>query len=567
MWRFFISVTGCLWLTASAALGADYYVSSTGNDANPGTSPGHAWKTIDRVNQGNYPAGSKILLEGGKQFPGSLLFTPDNLKGSAQSPVTLGSYGNGRATIATPAGQAGVLAANVAGLSIHNINFQGANAASGGSGISLVNEGKTVLAHLEVKDVEIAGYTYAMYVASTPTPSKLHGVRLERVVAHDNAAGPSFFGHYDVPAATVNEDYGIRGVYVGHSQFYKNTGAGLSNGFGGGLVLMNVADALIEHNVIHDNGGNAPEESPNGPSAITIYDGHKMMIQHNEIYRQRYSLKNQTDNAGMDVWATDSVIQYNYIHDNEGWGFIFGAGDPATGIPLNNWPSARNVVRYNILENNGRRQPDHPGLQPYAGATFLLFGLVRQFDIHHNTIYVSAPPSGLPSEDERNQGIFYLVDVPGPHQGSWEDIRVHGNVFIAAKGMAFIDVPRPQDGKGLRIENNAYLGGSGNMQVRWGGKTYASIQSWSDATSQERNKQGVLARLAGPEAVCAAGRGGALFPRPLKELKAYRLPQGSPLVNAASPLPSPGKDFFSNPVPTGPASDLGAHEQQPGEEC
>jgi len=49
-----------------------YIDSSTGNDANPGTSPEQAWRSLERVNSKVFASGDRILLRAGSSFPGRL---------------------------------------------------------------------------------------------------------------------------------------------------------------------------------------------------------------------------------------------------------------------------------------------------------------------------------------------------------------------------------------------------------------------------------------------------------------------------------------------------------------
>ena len=75
-----------------------YFVSPSGNDNNPGTSATAPWQSINRVNQATFQAGDQILFQGGANFSGNLAFNSQDA-GTAASPVTVGSYGTGSATI------------------------------------------------------------------------------------------------------------------------------------------------------------------------------------------------------------------------------------------------------------------------------------------------------------------------------------------------------------------------------------------------------------------------------------------------------------------------------------
>lgn len=71
-----------------------YHVSPNGNDANSGTSPAQAWRTIQRVQQvaGGLQPGDQILFERGGVYPGQLAI---NSSGSSNNPIIIGAYGNG----------------------------------------------------------------------------------------------------------------------------------------------------------------------------------------------------------------------------------------------------------------------------------------------------------------------------------------------------------------------------------------------------------------------------------------------------------------------------------------
>ena len=85
---------------SSAAPATDYYVSPAVNDSKSGTSPEQAWKTIAKVNSVTFGAGDSVFFEGGQTFSGSLYFdTGDG--GTPANPVTISSYGSGRAKISS----------------------------------------------------------------------------------------------------------------------------------------------------------------------------------------------------------------------------------------------------------------------------------------------------------------------------------------------------------------------------------------------------------------------------------------------------------------------------------
>jgi parallel beta-helix repeat protein len=82
----------CFILTSILSPAITYYVSSTGNDNNNGTSASTPWRTISKVNSRTLVAGDVILFERGGNYRGSLYI---NQSGTPASPITVSAYGNG----------------------------------------------------------------------------------------------------------------------------------------------------------------------------------------------------------------------------------------------------------------------------------------------------------------------------------------------------------------------------------------------------------------------------------------------------------------------------------------
>jgi len=76
------------------ASAADYYISSSGNDANNGFSSSTPWKTIAKVNSSfsTIKAGDRVLFNRGDTFYGTLNISRS---GIASNPITISAYGTG----------------------------------------------------------------------------------------------------------------------------------------------------------------------------------------------------------------------------------------------------------------------------------------------------------------------------------------------------------------------------------------------------------------------------------------------------------------------------------------
>jgi len=119
-------------LTFIPSLGATtYYVNSvTGLDTWPGTLA-QPWRTIaNGVNTlggtfGVYQAGDAILFNSGQTFNGSIALGSWNCKnGTSVNPITLGSYGTGRATISS-GNTLALQVIELGGFHVTNLNFIG----------------------------------------------------------------------------------------------------------------------------------------------------------------------------------------------------------------------------------------------------------------------------------------------------------------------------------------------------------------------------------------------------------------------------------------------------------
>src|SRR5574338_1355 len=98
-----LAIGGALALTAlfcvnGPAEATDYYLNPRGDDRNEGTGVEHAWASIDRLNQAVLIPGDRIFFEAGARYMGPLLLEPED-RGSDTDPITITSYGGGRADI------------------------------------------------------------------------------------------------------------------------------------------------------------------------------------------------------------------------------------------------------------------------------------------------------------------------------------------------------------------------------------------------------------------------------------------------------------------------------------
>lgn len=534
------------WIGAQPASAADYYLSPAGDDANPGTAPGSgAWQNISRANAHSFVPGDRLRFEGGQTFSGTVAFGADDT-GTAANPILVGSYGSGRATISAGSGN-GLSIYNTTGFAISDLLLTGtwnATSQSGntGSGIELYLDlpGAAKLDFIHVDNVEVAGFKQnGIVIGAYPADESKSGwtnVQLTGCVAHDNGgAGISSFGYF----ATSATAYAHANIVVRDCTVYTNRGVqNTGNNSGSGIVLSDVNGATIERCVAYDNG-DLNNNNSGGPVGIWAYDAKAVLIQFNESHSNK-SGGSTPDGGGFDLdgGVTNSTVQYNYSHGNQGAGYLVyqfvGARPLLSG----------NVIRFNISENDGRKGG-------FAGISVGGGSAVKNNRFHNNTIYISTPPSGTPAAF-KNTGV-----------GTGNTVR--NNILQSTGGVLLIDSKSTGTGN-LLFQGNDYWSSGSTFAIKWGTTTYATLAAWRTATGQEKNGTADTGSALNP-LLKNPGNGGTVGnPALLGQLDAYRLQPASPMINTGLNLATlfgiaPGsQDYFANPLPQGGAYDIGAHE-------
>jgi hypothetical protein len=447
------------------AAGRTFYVSAAGtaDDGNDGRTPAAAWRTIARANAAGLRAGDALLFRGGDAFRGNLRLGRANA-GTARRPVVIGSFGRGRATILAGGGD-GVAVRNAGGVRVHDLVFRGAGwgkdagpARNSGSGIAFENAlpGDVKLAHVRVDRVEVSGFgRFGITVGGRRGKSGFRDVRITRADVHGNRdGGIETHGRFSPRAVGyANED-----VYVGRCDAHDNPGYARScRHVGDGIVLSDVDRATVERCRAWGNGGRCT--CRDGPVGIWAWDANAVTIQHCESHHNRTA--GPADGGGFDLdgGVTNSVLQHNYSHDNDGAGFGVYQFRGAR-------PMRANVVRHNVSVNDGRRNG-------YGAIQLMNCGSgVRNVEIHDNVVRVGpvlgGPPGSLPS----------AVRLKSATAG----VRVRGNLLVVSGGVPLVRVRGRQDG--LTFHDNLFRAADGRLCFWQAGRVYRSVEAWGRALSQ-----------------------------------------------------------------------------------
>jgi hypothetical protein len=525
--------TGFFWacLFATHAWATDYYVSSSGNDSKSGSSSA-PWKTIAKVNKQTYKPGDRILLQGGATFVGNITFNSSS-KGTAGAPITVTSWGTGRALIFAGNG-VGLSGYNTAGFLIQNINFQGAGVASNSNnGVSFYADlgGGVKLDTIDIDQVDVSGFhIFGVSIGGGNGATGFQNIRITNVYSHDNGiAGIDTWG----PRDPNNVWYPHQNIYVGHCQAYDNQGMAETGGSGSGIAISSVNGALIERSVAYNNGVN--NVSSTGSFGIWTYDSTNVTIQYNESHHNHTS--GSADGGGFDLdgGVSHSILQYNYSHDNDGPGVLL------TQFPGSR-PQTANVVRYNISQNDARRNALGSITVYAAGAS------LSGEEIFNNLIYLTGASANP-----------WSVII----SGSVSQLHFRNNIFFTASGALTIYVA--PNLSGILFQGNDYWNGGAALCVYWGSTGWSNLNSWRTATGQETLNGSPTGFSVNPQFNDAGGGGTLNNSDHLNLLSAYQLLSGSPLMYKGLNLNNfgvaPGSnDFYGTVIPQSSGYSVGATE-------
>jgi len=547
-------------LTALACLGAvtsasatTYYVSPTGLDTNNGTNTSTPWQTIAKVNAAHFVAGDSVLFQGGQTFTGAPIFSyATNIPvSSATNPITVGSYGTGAAEIlsnTTGSYSAAITVNGINGLTISGLTILGAGGTSPTTwiGVYILNGSGSSKSGVTVTNCDISNFAGTTGAQTAEVYVNGYYGALDTI----NITNNTLHGANGVGSKDSNGIYGIGNgqditnvTYSGNTVF--NLG-GLAGNTGGGIIANDVNGGLLQYNIVHDVGGNST--SCGGPGGVWTYASNNITIQYNEVYHMQpiaYTAGCDWIAYDLDGGVSNSVVQYNYSHNN------FGTALLAYVATVGGHAWGNNTFRYNISENDalGSGNANQCAISITASPTNPLL-------IYGNTIYMGLKNStGLSVAMQSNNGV--AVTLPA---GS----IIENNIFYIVPQTYYGQTYNqymyfPYGLSGGTINNNVYYGGATNQVWRVGGTQYTSFATYQTATGYDSHT------LTSNPALVSPGGGGtlswtpSLHNGPQPNPGAYALSAGSPATNAGATVSAATRDYYGTAVPNGGGYNIGAY--------
>jgi hypothetical protein len=513
-----------------------YYVSPSGSDSSSGTSSSAPWKTFNNINARTFKAGDQILLQSGATFRQRMTFDSGD-KGSSSAPIKVGIYGGTSKAAIDGGTDSAIKVTSTAGFSFSNLYLYSDDPVgnvSGGLGFYNNLTTNTKLNYIRVDNCEMGWFKTGIEIGGNSGSSGFNDVKITNTKVHDNrVAGIFSYG---------KSSYAHTNITVNHVQAYNNTGephTSTTGVTGHGIVLSSVNGATIEYCVAHDNGSKG-----DGGAGIWCYDATKVLMRYCESYKNKTAFTHDGDGFDLDRNTSSSTIEYCYSHDNDGGGFMLCNRD-------NNSLHTGNVIRYNISQNDGRKN-GYGGLHAW--------GRVRNAEVYNNTVYMNQAPSGSHA----------CIRVPNQSIESNDSEKLHfrNNILISLGATALVSVTSQQldHSSDLKFQGNAYYAASGGFKIVWGSSTLTSITSFR-GKAQEMNGSSNVGFSGDPKVTSMGGGGTFNNADKLTTLTAYKLQSTSPVKNIALDLKATfglssvgSRDFWGTALPQGGKYDIGADE-------
>ncbi|PIE78986.1 MAG: hypothetical protein CSA15_05020, partial [Candidatus Delongbacteria bacterium] len=221
------------------------------------------------------------------------------------------------------------------------------------------------------------GIFLRVFGKSGEVPTFFDNLLVENCHIHDvDRTGVSNYSYYDDRSLNAIDNWTPNTNYVVRKNTFERTGANA-------LIFRVAKSPLVEHNVFDHC---AIKESGN---AFFNFNTDDAIMQYNESRYTKYNV-GDVDAGGIDsdYKTKNTIIQYNYIHDNDFGPLI--TGGPNAGFNDNT------IVRYNIFENDGiTRNPSDNRID----WVFKISGNTTNTYVHNNFFYIN--------DEKVNRAIIY----------------------------------------------------------------------------------------------------------------------------------------------------------------
>ncbi|MDQ6423500.1 cohesin domain-containing protein [Paenibacillus sp. LHD-117] len=365
--------------------GNTYYVDNVdGDDLHDGLSKETAWKSLDKVNATTFSGGDKLLFKAGGEWTGQLWPKGSGVEGK---PIIIDKYGDGPKPRFMPGPDVttpymtwvnttrrnvkvnnGLLLSNQSYWEINSLELFDPSYSSVDPyktdvyrrGVYIHGEDVGELKHIYLNDLHIHGYRGPYY-----NEGKVSGGIIVHIFTNPDDVSKRKKTWIDDLKITNNkiEQVGRSGInfhtpwttrkaedgkwanfsYVGAGEWTPFTNVYIGHNIfkeidGDGTIIDNTEGTVFEHNLVYkalNNSGYA--------AGVFSWNSNDTVIQFNEL--SHTGRGNDAQGVEIDALNDNTIVQYNYSHDNFG-GFFEWCTIPG-------YPSYNGTLRYNISQNDG----------------------------------------------------------------------------------------------------------------------------------------------------------------------------------------------------------------------
>ncbi len=403
-----------------------YYIDAdNGSDHHSGRSPNAAWASLEKVNQTVFQPGDQLLFKAGAQWEGQLEFKGS---GTSEAPIKVGRYGEGKDPAIHGQGE------KLYTLLLHNVEYwEVRNLEITNTGTERTPRRRGIM--ITAKDF---GDCHHIVLDSL----EIHHVN-GSLVKSEGGGGAIFWQNSGDSLKTRFVDLQITNCHLHHcernginsrgytsrSNWHPSLGVVIRNNLleqipGDGIVPIGTDGVLIEHNVMKD----CPDILTHKEAAAGIWpwSADNTIIQFNEVSGH----KAKWDGQGFDSdWnCRNTIIQYNYSHDNYG-GFALICNNGNNIGSDRNIGTKNTIIRYNVSINDGIR-PYPTERRGWFSPTMHISGPVENTRIYNNIFIIPEKPL-----DNIDRTIIEMDNWGGP----WpEDTWLANNIFYVEDKADFV---------------------------------------------------------------------------------------------------------------------------------
>ncbi|MBD0401735.1 right-handed parallel beta-helix repeat-containing protein [Flammeovirga sp. EKP202] len=392
-------------LIQSKVMAEVYYVSySDGNDKNNGLSVDQPFKTLEKVNNLKLSPGDQVLFKSNNVWEGQLELT--QLMGLITQPIIISKYGKGERPLINGKGEKKytVLLQNSEFVTVKNLVI---------SNTGKKREARRVGVLVEAIDY---GESHGLHLDSL----KIQNVNGSLVKREGGGSGIFWKNHGKVKRSRFVDlkitnchiyNCGRNAItssgYAGRSNWYPSLGVIIRNNLiekvpGDGIVPIATDGCIIEYNVMRDCPDILSHEE--AAAGIWPWSTDNTLIQYNEVSDHKAKWDGQGFDS--DYNSRNTIIQYNYSHDNYG-GFLLVCNKGHDLGGDYNIGTENTIVRYNLSVNDGVR-PYQTERMGWFSPVIHITGPVSDTKFYGNVIVKEKVAN------EKSNHFFYMDNWGGP---------------------------------------------------------------------------------------------------------------------------------------------------------